>query len=421
MKKIPGRDDRTEFARSVAKRVARSILSSLGACLVALDSKGRILSVFPRAGHGRGYTHDDLVGKDFDSVFRGSASRVGMRSGNVQEITTVEDPDGKNRTFELRGVPSQNAFKEGLARDAAEFKLVSELPSRPTGATTRETDERPSLTGISRLEELNRRLVRKTRRLKRELETLERRNRRNVKEMNLAVDLQKSLLPKSYPDTPHVTFTHRYIPFASVGGDLFSIVALDDDRIGFLLSDVSGHGVAPAFITAMVRSSFDYLHQKNPDPAALMGELNREFSKIIETDHFITAFYAVFDFKAMTMRYSNAGHPPQLLFRADGRAIELGPTDPIIGMIDDHVFREAEAALEPGDLLCFYTDGIVESRDAADEMFGIGGVKRVVGSRPGLSLDETADTLLAELIQYMKDPSFDDDITLVLAQITGVL
>ncbi|MCX7023855.1 MAG: PP2C family protein-serine/threonine phosphatase [Spirochaetes bacterium] len=413
------------LSKGVVRHVARSVLEPLGACLVSIDGRNRILSVFPRVGHGSGFSRDELVGKDFDEAFRGGVSRIGMRSGSIQEVSTVTAADGTRRTFEIRNPsPREECFKT-LYPEASSFRIVSELPSRSAGDAasrgTRETDERGLLDRAFRLEALNHRLIRRTKRLRNDLKTLEQRNRRNVKEMNLAVELQKCLLPKSYPDTPNISFTHRYIPLAMVGGDFFHIVKLDEDRVGVLISDVSGHGIAPAFITAMVRSSFDYLYPKMGDPASVMHALNEEFSKIIETDHFITAFYAIFDFSAMTCSYCNAGHPPQIIMRTDGSAIELPPTDPIIGMIDDREFSNAEIAILPGDLLCFFTDGIIEARDAGDRMFGAEGIMRVARASSGMTLDDTANTLLTELIQFMKDPCFDDDITLVLAQITEEL
>jgi serine phosphatase RsbU (regulator of sigma subunit) len=239
--------------------------------------------------------------------------------------------------------------------------------------------------------------------------------------MNLAVELQKSLLPKSYPDMDLVGFTHRYIPLAMVGGDFFDIVKLSDDLVGVMISDVSGHGIAPAFITAMLKSSFDYLISADTGPAQVMTRLNEEFSKIINTDHYVTAFYAIFDFGSMTCRYCNAGHPPQLLAHTDGSFTEMGPDNPIIGMLDSFGYRDECVPFRNGDVLCFYTDGVLEARAGDGSLFGLEGIKRSVAKAFNGSLDDMADGMITDLIHYMKDPYFEDDITILLGQVIDSL
>jgi sigma-B regulation protein RsbU (phosphoserine phosphatase) len=184
-----------------------------------------------------------------------------------------------------------------------------------------------------------------------------------------------------------------------------------------MISDVSGHGIAPAFITAMIRSSFDYLVSRERAPSTVISRLNDEFSKIIDTDHYVTAFYAVFDFSSMTCRYCNAGHPHQLLAHLDGTFAEMGPNNPIIGMLDHYDFKDVTIPFRNGDVMCFFTDGIIEARNADGVMFGPEGVMRSITASMRGNLDDMANALLTDLIQYMKDPYFEDDITLLLGQV----
>jgi phosphoserine phosphatase RsbU/P len=206
-----------------------------------------------------------------------------------------------------------------------------------------------------------------------------------------------------------------------VGGDFFDIVKLSDDLVGVIISDVSGHGIAPAFITAMLKSSFDYLVSVDTGPAQLMTRLNEEFSKIIDTDHYVTAFYAIFDFETMICTYCNAGHPPQLLAHSDGTFTEMGPDNPIIGMLDSFGYRDESVPFRNGDVLCFYTDGVLEARAADGSLFGLEGIKRSVSKAFDGGLDTMADGMITDLIQYMKDPYFEDDITILLGQVIDSL
>ena len=115
------------------------------------------------------------------------------------------------------------------------------------------------------------------------------------------------------------------------------------------------------------------------------------------------------------MEYCNAGHPGQLIAHVDGSFTEMkSPGNPIIGLMDDFAFKETQVEFYPGDLFCFYTDGIIESRGLEEKMFGLDGIKQVITDNSSLSLDTIADTVLTELIQFMENPVFEDDITLFL-------
>ncbi len=305
-------------------------------------------------------------------------------------------------------IPDDRKF---LGREPSTL-IGQSLASTVTGASY----EKAELDRFRQTEGVNRKLKQRIKRLEREMSTMESRNRQMMADLNLAVELQKSLLPKSYPNQDLVSFTHRYIPMAMVGGDFFDIIALPGNRTGVMISDVSGHGVAPAFITAMIKSTFDYLAVREEGPAEVITKLNAEFSKIIETEHYVTACYAVFDFTSMTCSFCNAGHPPQLLAHPDGKFTEMEANNPIVGMLDDYTFEESTIPFAGGDILVFYTDGIIESHTDDDSMFGLEGLERSIASTLSDSLDSMADSIITDLIAQLKYSAFEDDITLLLGQ-----
>ena len=165
----------------------------------------------------------------------------------------------------------------------------------------------------------------------------------------------------------------------------------------------------------------DYLVQKEETPSAVLAGINAEFSKTIDTDHFVTAFYAVFDFASMTCTFCNAGHPPQLIARRDGGFTELSPSCPVIGLSERSAYSDQTAAFGYGDVLCFYTDGVIESRNASGDMFGVEGVKATIASSITEGVDGMADRLLTDLIGFLKDPCFEDDITILFGQVLDSL
>jgi serine phosphatase RsbU (regulator of sigma subunit) len=400
------------------REVLLSLLSATRSAFLALDRADRIVGVLPQAHPEPGFEPEQLLGFTPSMAFKTDFVRVQDGHGAWDELGNYSDNTGARRPFQIRRFEGPEHPYAALFPGAVRFILATPL----SAYTALECGgEGTSALHAQELETINQKLRRRARKLKREMEALEARNNEIIQEMNLAVELQKSLLPKAYPDMDLVGFTHRYIPLAMVGGDFFDIIKLSDDLIGVMISDVSGHGVAPAFITAMLKSSFDYLVSAETGPAEVMTRLNEEFSKIIDTDHYVTAFYAIFDFGTMTCRYCNAGHPPQLLAHTDGTFTEMGPDNPIIGMLDSFGYRDEVVPFRNGDVLCFYTDGVLEARAADDSLFGLEGIKHSVGKGFNGSLEDMADGMITDLIQYMKDPYFEDDITILLGQVIDSL
>ena len=400
------------------REVLLSLLSATRAAFLALDGADRIIGVLPQTEVLPGFNPEALLGFTPTKALKTDFVRVQSSHGTWDELGYYTDASGTRQPFQVRRLEGPDHPYAVLFPGAARFILATPL----SAYTALEcADQNSSALHAQELETINQKLRRRARKLKRDMEALEARTNEIIQEMNLAVELQKSLLPKSYPDIDLIGFTHRYIPLAMVGGDFFDIVKLSDDLVGIMISDVSGHGVAPAFITAMLKSSFDYLVSADTGPAEVMTRLNEEFSKIIDTDHYVTAFYAIFDFGTMTCRYCNAGHPPQLLAHTDGSFTEMGPDNPIIGMLDSFGYRDECVPFRNGDVLCFYTDGVLEARAADGTLFGLEGIKHSVAKAFNESLENMADGMITDLIHYMKDPYFEDDITILLGQVIDSL
>ncbi len=404
----------TKFPASPDGSILEAVMSSARQHLLSLGEDGTVLAFQPPEVPLLGRTREEVLGRKLDALYRANYVRVFDGRDSWNEIVYLEGSDGKARPFGVRRIPPDRAPFPSLVPGAREHLLVNELLIY---GALEDLHERTLAEHAQELEAVNEKLKRQTHKLRKALEILESRNRQMIKELNLAVELQKSLLPKSYPPTPSAVFTHRYIPLAMVGGDFFALSKMEGDRVGVLIADVSGHGVAPAFITAMIRSLFDYLHTREDSPAEVLRRINEEFSKIVNTDHFVTAFYGIFDFEAMVCTYCGAGHPPQLIIRSDGEVTRLASEDPIIGMLEDCEFHDRSVPLAGGDLLCFYTDGVQEARNAQDEMFGVRGIEETVIRNRNSDLESVADALITGVIQFMKDPVFEDDITVVLGQV----
>ena len=238
-----------------------------------------------------------------------------------------------------------------------------------------------------------------------------------VEEMRLASELQKSLLPRATPSQFPINVTHKYVPYQFIGGDFFDIVALDDTRMGLVIADASGHGVPAAFLTAMFKSAFSLFALEDPSPAVTMGKLNAEFIRTIHTDHYLTAFYAVIDTETMRCTYCNAGHPKQLLLRRDGTVSELTSMGFLLGSIDAAQYGDESIRLAPGDRIVLFTDGVIETNNGEQEQFGRQRIADVLVDNPNSSIEDLSNSILSELVMFMEQPVFGDDVTILIAEV----
>jgi Serine phosphatase RsbU, regulator of sigma subunit len=242
-------------------------------------------------------------------------------------------------------------------------------------------------------------------------------NRQLVDELNLASELQKSLLPRSYPADAPLEFAHKFIPLNSIGGDFFDVVRRDEKTLCLVIADVSGHGVGPALVTSMFKSSFRFQSKSIRSPAALMTALNAELCSFLTTGHYVTAFSAFIDIESMEMRYCSAGHPNQLVVRADGSSEELATMGFLLGMMEGMEYEEKQLVLDPGDTLILFTDGVFESPNLEGAPFEREGILRSVKARQGSGPAELSDGLLSDLLSWTQGTEASDDLTILMAQV----
>jgi serine phosphatase RsbU (regulator of sigma subunit) len=253
--------------------------------------------------------------------------------------------------------------------------------------------------------------------LKEALGRLDGANRQLVEDLNLASELQKSLLPRSYPKDLPLEFAHKFVPLNSIGGDFFDVLRLDERLLALVIADVSGHGVGPALVTAMFKSSFGLQCKGIRSPAALMAALNEDLGSALTTGHYVTAFTAFIDSESLEMRYCSAGHPNQLLVRADGSHEELATMGFFLGMVSGFEYEEKSVTLQGGDTLVLFTDGVFESPDAAGNPFGREGMLRSLASIPGSGPADISDRILSDLLAWSEGTEATDDVTLLVAQV----
>ena len=199
-------------------------------------------------------------------------------------------------------------------------------------------------------------------------------------ELQAAAKIQRRLLPAGDPEVAGYQLTGYNIPCKGVGGDYFDFYALEGDRMGLAIGDVSGKGMAAALMMASVQASFRAHASADLEIPELIRRLNKAVAANSMSNKFMTFFYGVLNTATGALQYTNAGHNPPMLFRASGSVEELTGGGMILGVLSDADYLSQDTSLTPGDVLVLFSDGITESQNEQEEQFGEERLMEVVRS-----------------------------------------
>ena len=249
-------------------------------------------------------------------------------------------------------------------------------------------------------------------------EKLKRVNEINEQELAMARELQLGLIPQEAEPKGRLDMAFRYIPTSWASGDLFDVVEGSDGCTNFFISDVSGHGVGAAFVTAMIKTSVQTCSHGSASVGDLVEGVNGAISALLADGMFVTAFFGSLSADATQIQYVNAGHLPGLLIRSGTSAIDrLDSSSLPLGVLDDVEFEAGEVSTTPGDRLILYTDGIVEADDDSGDQFGMKRLEQSVLSCCDRSLDELVEQTLNDLIKFSGKHTFADDVNLLAVEV----
>jgi phosphoserine phosphatase RsbU/P len=241
------------------------------------------------------------------------------------------------------------------------------------------------------------------------------------RELKVVADIQRSLLPQVLPKIPTLELGAYYRTSRWAGGDYYDFFPLPDGRWGILIADVSGHGTPAAVMMAITHSLAHSLPGPADPPAAMLNHVNRQLSHLYTTSNevFVTAFYGVYDPARRTLTFSSAGHnPPRLKRCGDGSVSSLEEIGgPPLGLFDELQYEQTTLALEPGDILAFYTDGITEAMDAQSVQFGVTRLDEVL-RRCGLDANEMIRATVEAVDLFTGGEPPEDDRTLLVAKVS---
>jgi phosphoserine phosphatase RsbU/P len=231
---------------------------------------------------------------------------------------------------------------------------------------------------------------------------------RALREEDEARVIQSALLPSSDPALAGYKIEGSCLQVRAVGGDWYDYVPLDQHRMGIVLGDVCGKGMAAALLMSATRSIVRRNIAAGVGPAQVLSRVNASLRDDFPPGRFVTLIYAVLDSEQHSVSFSSAGHLPPLMRRGDRSSCIATDSGLPLGLFDSE-FTETRVAMEPGSTILFYTDGIVESADTAGKEYGIDGL--------GAALNGTtpcARKLTENVIQYSGGKNLADDATIVL-------
>ena len=236
-------------------------------------------------------------------------------------------------------------------------------------------------------------------------------------ELEMARQIQLSILPHSIPKLAGLDIAAQYLPMTSVAGDFYDFIQIDDKHIGILIADVSGHGLPSALIASMLQVALTGQASHASEPDKVLLGLNRAFCGKF-TRNFVTAAYVYIDLENNFMRYAGAGHPPMFQWRnSTGKATQVLENGLVLGIIEEASYEALEFLLEPGDRYVLCTDGILEAANSAQEQFGEGRLMCFIESQKDLATDQFSQMLLNDLSRWSNQPTEQgqqDDITLLV-------
>lgn len=239
-------------------------------------------------------------------------------------------------------------------------------------------------------------------------------------EMRAATRIQSSILPRTSPEMGSFNLAVRYAPMRAVAGDFYDFLVFRPGCLGIVVADVTGHGVPAALVASMVKVAVSAHMDVGAEPGKVIAGLNSTLCRQAQ-GQYATAVYVFLDQARRMGCYSAAGHPPLLLWqRATRTLLELNESGLLLGVRSSEEYEQTEFALEAGDRLLVYTDGLVEAVNARGEAFGEAHLGEFIATHQDLPAEQFAERLLDEVLRWPENGSTcaqADDITVVVIDI----
>jgi serine phosphatase RsbU (regulator of sigma subunit)/catechol 2,3-dioxygenase-like lactoylglutathione lyase family enzyme len=301
-------------------------------------------------------------------------------------------------------------YDEWKAR-GVDFEFPPQVPAWG-GIHTRFKDPDGNSFGLAGFDELTRSVEAQRRVLAQRIET----ERRAAQEIEIAKQVQARLFPQVHPEARTLEYAGRCLQARQVGGDYFDFLDLGQQRLGLVIGDVSGKGIAAALLMANLQANLrSQCALALTHPELFLRSVNRLFYENTSDSAFASLFFAEYDDDTQRLRYSNCGHLSALVLGPDGRCTRLHSTATLLGLFQHWESPIAEYQLQAGDLLALYTDGITEAHNGDGKEFGEDRLVECLHQHRKLPCESAVEAITEE-VRSLNISDQQDDITLILAK-----
>jgi len=325
-------------------------------------------------------------------------------------VFLTEDVVAKFREWSKRGVHFR--YTPRLRRVQHDPRMPAGEQPIWGGVFTRFQDIDGNSFSLVGFDEVSRALDEQRRAIAEKLES----ERRTAQELEIARMVQARLFPQTQPPCGTLDYAGVCVQARHVGGDYYDFLNLGQERLGLVVGDIAGKGIAAALLMANLQANLrSQCAIALEHPQRFLESVNQLFFENTIESAYATLFFAEYDSRACRLRYANCGHLPGLILRGDNTLDRLASTCTVLGLFEDWKCSTGESGLFPGDTLVLYTDGVTEAFDDRGEQFGeqrlVDSLRRQGGLRPS----ELLDSILGDVKQFSPHEQ-QDDITLVVAR-----
>jgi sigma-B regulation protein RsbU (phosphoserine phosphatase) len=247
-------------------------------------------------------------------------------------------------------------------------------------------------------------------------EQIERQEKRLERDLALARELQFRLLPQSRPQLANLEVAAKFSPARAIGGDLYDFVNYSLSRFAIVIGDVSGKGAPAAIYAALVSGILRSHAPIEPGPAEMLSAVNFSLGERRIDGQFVSIIYAIWDDPNRTLQVANSGLP-RPLYCHDGKIEVIEATGLPLGLFDDAEYDEFTFRAKPGDMFVFFSDGILDARNKAGDMFGRQKVEEIIGKSWEFSADWVVDSIFKAVAEHAAGVETFDDQTVVAIKV----
>jgi serine phosphatase RsbU (regulator of sigma subunit) len=244
------------------------------------------------------------------------------------------------------------------------------------------------------------------------------RRERLKRDLEIAAQVHKSILPTSFPNIPNFEFAALARPAREIGGDLYDVISVDDNNVGIVMADASGKSVQAAIYMAIVRALFLSQARANLSVTEIAHSVHRYLLKVSTAEMFVTVFYANLNHKSGQMTFIRGGHDRPIYYHAATKEVQLLDTPGrFLGLLPNLIIEQDNLTFEKGNVLVCYSDGVTDAVRSDDQaMYGIEQLQEVVAREGHRSAQELVDIIVGDIDEFRDGAEQPDDLTLLVTK-----